>query len=77
MRAVGAAVIAGVVPEWAGRHGQACRLHLTGPAGGSWTVGSDGPAVELDAIEFCRVLSGRAPAGSLPDSDLLTTQVPF
>lgn len=70
-------LVADVATEWAGRHGQACRLHLTGPAGGAWTFGTEGPELELDAIEFCRVLSGRAAAGSLPDSNLLSTQVPF
>jgi len=61
-----------VVNEWAGRHGQPFELTLTGPAGGTWTHGSGGPAYELDAVEFCRILSGRAPGDGL-----LTTEVPF
>ena len=65
-------LVADVAQEWAGRHGQPCSLTLTGPAGGRWTWGSGGPAVELDAVEFCRVLSGR---GSGPG--LLGTRVPF
>ena len=65
-------LVADVVDEWAGRHGQACALTLTGPAGGTWVFSAGGPMIELDAIEFCRVLSGRAPAAGL-----LATQVPF
>ncbi|MEJ7707803.1 MAG: maleylpyruvate isomerase family mycothiol-dependent enzyme [Nocardioidaceae bacterium] len=65
-------LVADVVQEWAGRHGQPYRLHLTGPAGGSWLAGTDGPEMELDAIEFCRILSGRASGAAL-----LETQVPF
>jgi uncharacterized protein (TIGR03083 family) len=65
-------LIANVAAEWAERHGQACTLTLTGPAGGRWSWGSDGPELELDAVEFARMLSGRA-AGT----GLLATQVPF
>ena len=65
-------LVADVVAEWAVRHGQPYRLHLTGPAGGTWSAGSGGPELELDAVEFCRVLSGRG-AGS----GLLAQQVPF
>ena len=65
-------IVADVVTEWSARHGQPCELVLTGPAGGRWSWGKDGPVIELDAVEFCRVLSGRAPAPGL-----LTTEVPF
>jgi uncharacterized protein (TIGR03083 family) len=65
-------LIADIVAEWAERHGQPCRLNLTGPAGGSWRFGSDGPTLDLDAVEFCRILSGRAGA-----TGLLTAAVPF
>jgi uncharacterized protein (TIGR03083 family) len=61
-----------IVAEWAGRHGQPYDLQLTGPAGGSWSSGTGGPVIELDAVEFCRAISGRGPA-----EGLLTTQVPF
>jgi uncharacterized protein (TIGR03083 family) len=64
-------LVADVVGEWAARHGQPYTLHLTGPAGGSWTRGN-GPVIETDAVEFCRLLSGRGHAAGL-----LTTQVPF
>ncbi|GAD82673.1 maleylpyruvate isomerase family mycothiol-dependent enzyme [Nocardia asteroides] len=64
-------IVDGVVREWAQRHGSPYRLTLHGPAGGSWAEG-DGPALELDAVEFCRILSGRASG-----TGLLTTEVPF
>jgi uncharacterized protein (TIGR03083 family) len=60
-------LVADVAAEWAGRHGQPCTLTLTGPAGGSWTWGTGGPALELDAVEFCRLLSGRGQANGLLD----------
>lgn len=65
-------IVGDVVAEWAARHGQHYTLHLTGPAGGSWTSGHGGPLIETDAAGFCRVLSGRGHA-----SGLLTIQVPF
>jgi hypothetical protein len=65
-------LVADVVAEWAQRHGQRCSLTLTSPAGGTWTWGADGPAYELDAVRFCRILSGRATG-----EGLLTTRVPF
>jgi len=65
-------IVADVVAEWAGRHGQPYTLHLTGPAGGAWAGGEGGPLIETDAVDFCRVLSGRGHA-----SGLLATQVPF
>ncbi|MBV9293204.1 MAG: hypothetical protein JO222_12200 [Frankiales bacterium] len=65
-------LVADVVAEWATRHGQPFSLTLTGPAGGQWAFGTDGPALEYDAVEFCRLLSGRGQA-----TGLLTTQVPF
>jgi uncharacterized protein (TIGR03083 family) len=65
-------LVADVASEWAQRHGQPCSLTLSGPAGGSWTWGSGGTTLELDAVRFCRVLSGRGPA-----EGLLATRVPF
>lgn len=65
-------IIADVVAEWAKLHGQPFELSLTGPAGGRWRRGQRGEALEVDAVEFCRILSGRA------DGDgLLTTRVEF
>lgn len=70
-------IVADVVLEWARRHGQPYRLDLTGPAGGSWTSGTGGEEIAMDAADFCRVVAGRpGPAGNSP-SGLLTTQIPF
>lgn len=66
-------IVADVVAEWARRHGQPFELTLTGPAGGHFSRG-DAPAeqLELDAVEFCRILSGRGQG-----SGLLAQAVPF
>lgn len=65
-------IVADVVAEWAQRHRQPFVLHLTGPAGGSWAQGTGGEDITVDAVEFCRMLSGRATG-----EGLLTQQVPF
>ena len=65
-------IVADLVAEWARRHGQLFTLTLTGPAGGTYTAGDSDNHIELDAVEFCRILSGRAQG-----TGLLTTQVPF
>jgi uncharacterized protein (TIGR03083 family) len=68
-------IVADVVRDWSQRHGKDFGLVLTGPAGGTWTVGTNGPHIEMDAVEFCRVLSKRPGAVSL--DTLLSTEVPF
>jgi uncharacterized protein (TIGR03083 family) len=65
-------IVADVVAEWARRHGQPFRLVLHGPAGGTYVSGDSGESLELDAIEFCRILSGRADG-----QGLLAVAVPF
>ena len=66
-------IVADVVAEWARRHGRPFALTLTGPAGGAFVGGDDGgEQITIAAIEFCRILSGRA-AGD----GLLTQEVPF
>jgi uncharacterized protein (TIGR03083 family) len=65
-------IVADVVEEWAARHGRPFELTLTGPAGGTWSRGTDGEVIEMDAIDFCRVISGRGTGAGL-----LATQVPF
>jgi uncharacterized protein (TIGR03083 family) len=65
-------IVADVVAEWARRHGRPFSLILDGPAGGRFSAGVGGPELELDAVAFCRILSGRAPG-----SGLLATSVPF
>ncbi|HSK55693.1 MAG TPA: maleylpyruvate isomerase family mycothiol-dependent enzyme [Jiangellales bacterium] len=67
-------IVADLVADWARRHGRPFRLTLTGPAGGGYVRTGDTPGepLRLDAVEFGRVLSGRAP-GAGP----LATRVPF
>jgi hypothetical protein len=65
-------LVADVVAEWVRRHGKPVELTLTGPAGGSFVAGESGENLELDAVEFCRILSGRAQGAGL-----LSTEVPF
>jgi uncharacterized protein (TIGR03083 family) len=68
-------IVADVVAEWARRHGAAFVLELSGPAGAVYASRPDAPGAErrsLDAVEFCRVLAGRA-----EPSGLLATVVPF
>jgi uncharacterized protein (TIGR03083 family) len=65
-------IVADVVAEWAGTHGQPFTLTLTGPAGGTFARGTGGEAITVDAIEFCRILSGRATG-----TGLLVHEVPF
>jgi uncharacterized protein (TIGR03083 family) len=71
-----ARVVADVAAEWARRHGRPVHLELTGPAGGRFTFGERRsqavPALTVDAVEFCRAVSGRAAR-----SGLLEVDVPF
>lgn len=67
-------IVANVVADWAGRHKGPFDLTLTGPAGGRYRVSDrDGERHELDAVEFCRRLSGRG----TPPLGLLRTPTPF
>jgi uncharacterized protein (TIGR03083 family) len=75
-------ILADIVAEWARRHGQPFTLHLEGPAGGTFTSrgGASGSGAEaavgelitIDAVEYCRILSGRSTGAGL-----LTQEVPF
>lgn len=65
-------LVADAVAEWARRHGRAFTLHLTGPAGGRYRHGSGGEEITIDAVEFCRILSGRGRGDGL-----LGQPVPF
>lgn len=65
-------LVADVVAEWARRHGQPFSLTLTGPAGGVFTHACGGEQITVDAVEFCRTLSGRAQG-----TGLLAQPVPF
>ena len=70
--AVNGRIVQDVVIDWVGRHGQPVDLVLTGPGGGRYRSGSDGAVIDLDAIDFCRTLSGR-----LPGDGLLRVKVVF
>lgn len=65
-------IVEDIVADWAGRHAQPYHLVLDGPAGGDFAIGSGGEERRLDAVEFCRLVSGRGTA-----SGLLATRVPF
>lgn len=65
-------IVADVVADWARRHGQPFSLTLAGPAGASYHAGDGGPHLTLDAVEFCRIMCGRADG-----EELLRTKVPF
>jgi uncharacterized protein (TIGR03083 family) len=65
-------IVADVVADWARRHGKPFTLSLSGLAGGLYESGTDGDALDLDAVEFCRILSGREPG-----SGLLATRLTF
>jgi uncharacterized protein (TIGR03083 family) len=65
-------VVADVVADWARRHRRPFVLTLAGPAGGRFVAGTAGSPIALDAVEFCRTVSGRAPGRGL-----LATSVPF
>jgi uncharacterized protein (TIGR03083 family) len=61
-----------VVAEWACAHGRPFDLRLSGRAGGRWTRGERAETVELDAVEFARIVSGRSVGAGL-----LAHPVPF
>ena len=65
-------LVADVMREWSQRHRRPYRLRLTGPAGGAWSAGTGGEEIAIDAVEFCRLLSGRGTGDGL-----LAQQVPF
>ena len=52
-------LITHAVAEWGRLHGQPCTLHLTGPVGGTFTQGEGGEEITVDAVDFCRIVSGR------------------
>lgn len=68
-------IVADVVAEWADRHGKDFELTLTGPAGGTWKAGADGPSWTLDAVDFCRATARRTASVTL--DELMNTEVPY
>jgi uncharacterized protein (TIGR03083 family) len=65
-------LVADIVLEWAQIHGQPFELVLEGPAGGKFAQGVGGERVEIDAIDFIRVVSGR-----LPGTGVLANPLPL
>jgi uncharacterized protein (TIGR03083 family) len=63
-------LVADIVGEWATMHGEPFELVLEGPAGGKFRQGVGGERVELDAIEFVRILSGRRPGTGILSHEL-------
>lgn len=64
--------VANIVRELAKRWRRPFSLELTGPAGGHYTNGDAAEETRVDAVEFCRILSGRSEGHGLP-----TDVVPF
>lgn len=69
--AVDGRIVQDVVIDWTRRHGEPVDLVLTGPAGGHYRSGHHAEVIELDAIEFCRILSGRVPGEGLLNEKVL------
>lgn len=65
-------LVGDIVAEWAVLYDQPVELVLEGPAGGKYRHGGGGERVELDALEFIRVVSGR-----LPGSGVLANSFPL
>jgi uncharacterized protein (TIGR03083 family) len=63
-------LVADIVGEWAQIHGLPFELVLEGPAGGKFSQGTNGERVEIDAIEFVQVLSGRRPGTGILSNPL-------
>jgi len=52
-------LVADIVTEWAGIHGEPFELELTGPVGGTYSQGTGGERVQIDPWTFVRTLAGR------------------
>lgn len=58
-------IIADMVADWASTHHEPFTVHLTGPAGGSYTRGSSGDALDIDATDWAWTISGRGRGSAL------------
>jgi hypothetical protein len=61
-------IVADIIAEWATTHKDPFTLNLTGPAGGIYSrdPAPAGDRIDMDAIDCCRILSGRGtPIGVL------------
>ena len=65
-------LVANIVRDLGARWKRPFSLVLTGPAGGRFVNGEGAQEITLDAVEFCRILSGRSQGHGLP-----TDVVPF
>jgi uncharacterized protein (TIGR03083 family) len=65
-------LVADLVAEWAGIHGEPFELVLDGPAGGTFVQGTGGERAEIDAVDFVRTVSGR-----LPGTGVLANPLPL
>jgi hypothetical protein len=65
-------LVGDLVAEWASIYGVPFELVLDGPAGGKYSYGVAGERVEIDAVDFVRVLSGR-----LPGTGILANPLPL
>lgn len=63
-------IVADIVAEWARRHRQPFTLSLHGPAGGTYVQGVSGEHLTIEAVEFCRILSGRGRGAGLLEHKL-------
>jgi uncharacterized protein (TIGR03083 family) len=52
-------IVADIVAEWAHLYDHDFELELEGPAGGTYTAGTGGERLQIDAVEFVCILSGR------------------
>jgi uncharacterized protein (TIGR03083 family) len=52
-------LVADVVRDWARRAKPDARLELTGASGGTFVAGAGTTVIQGDAVQFCRLLSGR------------------
>jgi uncharacterized protein (TIGR03083 family) len=58
-------LVADMVADWASTHDDPFSLGLSGPAGGTYASGSDGPALDIDATGWAWTVSGRARGAGL------------
>ena len=65
-------IVEDCVLDWAKKHRRPFSLVLGGPAGSWLEAGTDGPHIEVDAVEFARALSGRG-----AQTEILGTRVVF
>jgi len=63
-------LVADIVAEWSGIHGQPFELVLDGPAGGKFIQGVEGERIEIDALDFVRTLAGRLPGAGVLSNPL-------